>query len=95
VRVMPYRTMDNRIDGVVITFANITAAKIVEARLREKNSDLTTHSAEQGRALERAAERLGPTAGAALRRDSGKPSRRKAAPTTNQAATGPAGKSQP
>jgi two-component system CheB/CheR fusion protein len=25
VRIMPYRTMDNRIDGVVLTFANITA----------------------------------------------------------------------
>jgi PAS domain S-box-containing protein len=58
VRVMPYRTMDNRIDGVVITFADITAAKKVEAQLREKNSDLTTHSAEQGLALDRAEERL-------------------------------------
>jgi two-component system CheB/CheR fusion protein len=63
VRVMPYRTMDNRIDGVVITFADITAAKIVEAKLREKNSDLTTHSAKQGRALERAEERLEQTGG--------------------------------
>jgi two-component system CheB/CheR fusion protein len=58
VRIMPYRTMDNRIDGVVITFADITAAKKVEAGLREKNSDLNTHSAEQGRALDRAEERL-------------------------------------
>ena len=65
VRVMPYRTMDNRIDGVVITFADISAAKIVEAKLREKNSDLTTHSAKQGRALERAEERLEQTAGTA------------------------------
>jgi hypothetical protein len=55
---MPYRTMDNRIDGVVITFADITAAKKVEAGLREKNTDLNTHSAEQGRALDRAEERL-------------------------------------
>jgi PAS domain-containing protein len=58
VRIMPYRTTDNRIDGVVITFADITAAKIVEAGLREKNTDLNTHSAEQGRALNRAEERL-------------------------------------
>jgi two-component system CheB/CheR fusion protein len=58
VRIMPYRTMDNRIDGVVITFADITAAKKVEAGLREKNTDLNTHSAEQGRALDRAEERL-------------------------------------
>jgi len=94
VRVMPYRTTDNRIDGVVITIADITAAKKVEAKLREKNSDLTTHAAEQGLALDRAETQLGQTVGATLRRDSGKPSRRKAAPTTNPAATGPAGKSQ-
>jgi two-component system CheB/CheR fusion protein len=58
VRIMPYRTMDNRIDGVVITFADITAAKKVEAGLRERNTDLNTHSAEQGRALVRAEEKL-------------------------------------
>jgi len=34
VRIMPYRTQDNRIDGVVITFTDITAAKKVEATLR-------------------------------------------------------------
>jgi two-component system CheB/CheR fusion protein len=36
VRIMPYRTLDNRIDGVVITFADITAAKTLEAALRQK-----------------------------------------------------------
>jgi two-component system CheB/CheR fusion protein len=35
VRIMPYRTLDNRIDGVVITFADITAAKTLEATLRQ------------------------------------------------------------
>ena len=35
VRIMPYRTIDNRIDGVVITFVDITAAKTLEAKLRE------------------------------------------------------------
>ena len=34
VRIMPYRTQDNRIDGVVITFTDITASKQVEATLR-------------------------------------------------------------
>jgi two-component system CheB/CheR fusion protein len=58
VRVMPYRTMDNRIDGVVITFGDITAAKKVETGLREENTDLTTRSAKQGLALEQAEERL-------------------------------------
>jgi two-component system CheB/CheR fusion protein len=34
VRTMPYRTQDNRIDGVVITFSDISASKQLEARLR-------------------------------------------------------------
>jgi two-component system CheB/CheR fusion protein len=34
VRIMPYRTLDDRIDGVVITFANITVAKTLEGRGR-------------------------------------------------------------
>jgi two-component system CheB/CheR fusion protein len=58
VSIMPYRTMDNRIDGVVITFGDISAAKKVEAGLREKNSDLTSRSAKQVLALEKAADRL-------------------------------------
>ena len=36
VRIMPYRTLDNRIDGVVITFADITVAKKLEAALRRE-----------------------------------------------------------
>ncbi len=38
VRIMPYRTLDDRIDGVVITFVNITVAKTLEARLRRDQS---------------------------------------------------------
>lgn len=33
-RVMPYRTHDGRIDGVVLTFTEVTEAKQLEARLR-------------------------------------------------------------
>ena len=33
-RMMPYRTLDNRIDGVVITFMDISTAKQLEAELR-------------------------------------------------------------
>ncbi|TVR49965.1 MAG: chemotaxis protein CheB [Puniceicoccaceae bacterium] len=40
VRIMPYRTLDNRIDGVVITFSDITAAKQLEGRLRDQHADL-------------------------------------------------------
>jgi len=34
VRIMPYRTVDNVIDGVVVTFVNITESKLLEAELR-------------------------------------------------------------
>jgi two-component system CheB/CheR fusion protein len=40
VRIMPYRTMEDVIDGVVITFTNITAAKALETELREENARL-------------------------------------------------------
>lgn len=33
-RIIPYRTVDDKIDGVVITFSDITSAKNLEARLR-------------------------------------------------------------
>lgn len=36
VRILPYRTLDNKIDGVVITFNDITAAKKVEKDLRDE-----------------------------------------------------------
>ena len=36
VRIMPYRTQDNLIDGVVITFIDISETKKLEAELRSK-----------------------------------------------------------
>jgi two-component system CheB/CheR fusion protein len=47
VRIMPYRTLDDRIDGVVITFADITVAKTLEAKLREKHAALEQRVAKQ------------------------------------------------
>jgi two-component system CheB/CheR fusion protein len=47
VRIMPYRTMDDRIDGVVITFMNITVAKTLEAKLRGDYASLKHDLAEQ------------------------------------------------
>jgi hypothetical protein len=44
---MPYRTLDDRIDGVVITFANITEAKTLEAKLRGDYASLEKHTAKQ------------------------------------------------
>jgi two-component system CheB/CheR fusion protein len=35
VRVMPYRTHDDRIDGVVLTFTDVTKAKGLEEQLRQ------------------------------------------------------------
>jgi hypothetical protein len=37
VRIMPYRTLENMIDGVVMTFSDITVAKTLEAKLREES----------------------------------------------------------
>lgn len=39
-RIMPYRTIDNRIDGVVITFLDITIAKSLEAKMHENHASL-------------------------------------------------------
>jgi two-component system CheB/CheR fusion protein len=46
VRIMPYRTLDDRIDGVVITFTNITESKTLEAQLRSKEPGLEKRVAE-------------------------------------------------
>jgi two-component system CheB/CheR fusion protein len=53
VRIMPYRTMDDRIDGVVITFANITVSKTLETKLRDQQAVLEKHSAAQDTELAR------------------------------------------
>jgi chemotaxis methyl-accepting protein methylase len=39
VRIMPYRTLENVIDGVVITFADISSVKALEARLQENGRE--------------------------------------------------------
>ena len=36
VRIMPYRRLDNAVDGAVITFVDITATKELEAKLRQR-----------------------------------------------------------
>ena len=53
VRIMPYRTQDDRIDGVVITFANITGSKTLEAKLRKNQSVLEQHVIRQSTKLQR------------------------------------------
>jgi two-component system CheB/CheR fusion protein len=40
-KIMPYRTLEDRIAGVVITFTDITVAKALEAELRRVNDEQT------------------------------------------------------
>jgi two-component system CheB/CheR fusion protein len=47
VSIMPYRTQENRIDGVVITFTDITVAKKLEAALRKAQSNLEERFTDQ------------------------------------------------
>ena len=53
VRIMPYRTIDDRIDGVVITFANITVSRTLETKLRGQHTDLERQVAERDTRLKR------------------------------------------
>lgn len=41
-RIMPYRTLDNVIDGVVVTFTDVTEMKHLESALRESESRFRT-----------------------------------------------------
>jgi len=52
--------MDDRIDGVVITFANITVSKTLEAKLRSNQSVLEKHVAKQSTKLKRRKRRAKP-----------------------------------
>ena len=44
VRIMPYRTLDERIDGLVITFIDISVAKSLETELKETIRILQKHN---------------------------------------------------
>ena len=58
VRIMPYRTLENMIDGVVITFTDITVYRSLEAKLRQTQADLEKRIVEQAGELDKAGERL-------------------------------------
>jgi two-component system CheB/CheR fusion protein len=53
VRIMPYRTLDDRIDGLVLTFADISAAKSLEAKFRAAQADLEKRVGDQAAQLAR------------------------------------------
>jgi two-component system, chemotaxis family, CheB/CheR fusion protein len=44
IRIMPYRTFDDRIDGLVITFVDISESKKLEAKLKETIGILEKHN---------------------------------------------------
>lgn len=48
VRIMPYRTQDNRIDGLVTTFSDISASKRLEIELRQAQARLQALAAGSG-----------------------------------------------
>ena len=47
-RIMPYRTLENMIEGVVITFIDITVSKTLEAELRKTQAGLYKQIDQQG-----------------------------------------------
>jgi len=54
VRIMPYRTLDNRIDGLVITFMDVTVSKKLESELRKTQEELELRITDTTRELDRA-----------------------------------------
>jgi len=56
--ILPYRTLEDKIDGVVITFVNITEFKVLEAELLKTKSALEQRIVEQGEELLQVNKRL-------------------------------------
>ena len=57
-RIMPYRTVDDKIDGVVITFADINKFKILEMELRQTHQEIEKRVAERTQELARVNKKL-------------------------------------
>ncbi len=57
-RILPYRTLDDKIDGVVVTFVDVTESKELEVELRKTQSVLEKILSDQGKELARAKDRL-------------------------------------
>jgi len=57
-RILPYHTLEKRIDGVVITFVNITKSKLLEAQQDKINLNLEQRIADQDEELLLVKDRL-------------------------------------
>jgi two-component system CheB/CheR fusion protein len=74
VRIMPYRTLENTVDGVTITFSDITASRAREDQLRATQVGLEEHIEKQARQIKQsirqdeasASGRTAPDTGASL-----------------------------
>jgi len=58
VRIIPYRTLDDRLDGVVITFWDISVAKTLEAKLQDMQVTLEQRLANKSTQLDTARDEL-------------------------------------
>ncbi|MDW7740271.1 MAG: chemotaxis protein CheB [Bacillota bacterium] len=58
VKIMPYRTFDDKVDGLVITFMDITISKTLEAALRQSQTDLEKRMVKKDSDLNKAKKRL-------------------------------------
>jgi len=57
-RILPYRTLEDKIDGVVITYVNITESKLLELELRKTKSALEQRLEDQGEEVEQVNDKL-------------------------------------
>ncbi len=58
VRIMPYRTLENRIDGAVITFSDVTVSKTLELELRKTQAELKRRVTDKTTELDKARKDL-------------------------------------
>jgi two-component system CheB/CheR fusion protein len=57
-RIIPYRTMDNVIDGVVMTFGDVTTMKKLETELRTARDAMETRADDRAKVLARTQDKL-------------------------------------
>ena len=58
VKIMPYRTLEDKVDGLVITYIDITASKTLEEALRQAQAELEKRMVKKDQDLNKAEKRL-------------------------------------